>query len=339
MDNKKKTVLMAALIIALIGGALFMSGFFTQTGALLGQTQNERVTVALPVQPRSMWLGFYTAANQGYYAEEGLNVSFVYSQEGGFGVIKQVASGNALFGHAGGDSLLIARSKGIPVKSIYQNTHQNPWNIIAKKEISSLKDLEGKTISIQGPNNPLQLTAKTMLLNAGVNPNNTTWVPVGGPGMIPTFMAGKADAITGHDLYKLILEKQKAKFNVWYATDYGVNTVSMTVLTSEDTLKNNPELVEKFLRATKKGEAYAIEHPEEAANAYISKFNPSGDKELETNFWKLWVDKAIQPNKYPLGQFNKSQWEMTHDTLYEQGVMDKKVDVGSAYTEEFLRKI
>lgn len=334
MDRKNQMYLALASIlgIVVIVSVVFLTGDQSTK-------ENIYVTVALPVQPWGYWMSFYAADIQGYYTEEGLNVSFIYVPEGGFGVIKQVAAGNAMFGYAGSDSLLIARSKDIPVKTIYQDTHSSSWSLIAKKEITSMKDLEGKTIAIQGPNNPLQLATIAMLKKEGVNTDKINWVPVGGQAMVSTFLGGKADAITGNELYELVLKKQKSDYNIWYAKDYGIDFVSLNPLTSENILANNPGLVEKFLRATKKGETYAIEHPEESVNAYVSKFNPSANKEIETALWKLWVDRAIQPDKYPLGQFNKEQWKMTHDTLYGLGVMDKKVDIEDAYTGEFLNRI
>lgn len=336
MEKKNQVFLALALVLAI---AVIASMVFLTENQQKLLKENTHVTLALPVQPWSWWIPFYTAVNQGYYAEEGLDVSFIYSQEGGFGVIKQVAAGNAIFGYAGADSLLVARSKGIPVVTVYQDAHGSSWSIIAKKEIKDLKDLEGKTIAIQGPNNPLHLAAIAMLKKVGVNTDKINWVPVGSQAMVSTFLGGKADAITGNDLYKLTLVSRKAEFNIWYADDYDATLVAMSPLVTEDTLKNNPKLVEKFLRATKKGEKYAISHPEEAVDAYIGRFNPSANREMEQQMWKNYIDEVIQPDKYQLGQFDRTQWEKTEDILYKLGVIENRVDIDKAYTEEFLDKI
>jgi ABC-type nitrate/sulfonate/bicarbonate transport system substrate-binding protein len=336
MNNGMKIMMATVLVATVIAGALFMSGCVGPTEE--GTTE---VTTVLPVMPWSWWSMFYTAENQGYYAEEGLNVNFVYTSEGGYGVVKQVAAGQGQFGFAGGDTSMVARSNNIPVVTVYQQDHSTMWNIISLNDsgINNLTDLEGKTIAIQGPENPLHLAAKGMLNNVGVDCNTITWIPVGGTGIISALVGGDVDAVTGHGMYKIVLENQGIEFNTWYARDYGVDFVSMGIIVSEDTIENDPELVEKFVRASNKGLEYAIEYPEEAVDAYVETFNPSANKEIELELWNICIDQLIQPDKYPLGQFNRSQWVMTQDTLYDLGAMDKKVDIGEAYTEEFVERI
>ena len=336
MDNRMKTMMATVLVATVVAGVLFMSG-------CVGPTEEEvtDVTVVLPVMPWSWWSMFYTAESQGYYAEDGLNVNFVYTSEGGYGVVKQVAAGQGQFGFAGGDTLMVARSNDIPVVTVYQQDHSTMWNIISMNDsgINNLTDLEGKTIAINGPESPLHLAAKGSLKNVGVDYNSITWVPVGGTNIISALVGGDADAATGHDMYRLVLEKKGFEFNTWYARDYGVDLVSLGILVSEDTLENDPELIEKFIRASNKGLEYAIEHPEEAVDAYIENFNPSANKEIELEFWNICIDQIIQPDRYPLGQFNRSQWVMSQDILYNLGAMDAKLDIDEAYTEEFVERI
>lgn len=333
--NKKIIGALIAVVVVVAGaiGAAVVLYTPTPTG--------KQVNIVLPVVPSSYWSMFYSAANQGYYAEEGLNVSMVYVSEGGFGVIKQIAAGKGEFGYAGGDTLMVARSKDIPVVAVYQAGHSSPWSIIAKKGagINELTDIEGKTMAIQGPENPLHLAAKALLKKVGVDYNNVTYVPVGGTGIVPALVGDKADAVTGNELYRLILEQQGVDFNIWYPRDYGVDFVCHVILVSEDTLKNDPELVEKFVRATAKGLEYAITHPEETVDGYIKNFNPSGNKEMEIELWQDYISEVVQPDKYSLGQFNRSQWQTTQDIIYDLGAMDKKVDLDKAYTAEFMEKV
>ena len=339
-----KTIMATILIAILVAGALFVSGCTepeTNGTAVVDVTELTDITVVLPVMPWSWWSMFYTAENQGYYEDEGFNVDFVYTSEGGYGVVKQVAAGQAQFGFAGGDSLLVARSNDIPVVSVYQQDHSTMWNIITRNDsgINDLTDLEGKTIAMNGPGSPLHLAAQGTLKNVGVDHNSITWVPVGGTNIIAALIGGDADAVVGHDMYKLVLDIKGIEYKSWYARDNGVDLVSMEILVSEDTLENNPESIEKFVRASNKGLEYAIENPKEAVDAYVDNFNPTANKGLELGFWNVVVDDVIQPDEYPLGQFDRAQWVESQDILYDLGAMDVKVNIDEAYTDEFLEAI
>ena len=260
MDNEKYMI-MGIIVLIAIGSIIYLNNVTTEQ-VVNANPQNtekstevnlqntEKITVVLPVMPTSWWSMFYSAKTQGYYAEEGLDVDFEYIAEGGYGVIKQVAAGNGEFGLAGGDSLMVARSNDIPVVSIYQHHQSTKWSIIAKKDsgINTLSDLEGKTIAIQGPENPLHLAAKGMLKKQGVDYNSINYVPVGGSGVSPALISDSADAVTGNEVYKFVLENKGIEFNIWYSKDYGVDLTSLAILCSEDTLKNNPQLAEGYYR-------------------------------------------------------------------------------------------
>src|SRR3712207_7193456 len=57
------------------------------------------------------------AQHRGYFAQEGLKVNFV-SAKGGVDAAVQVGAGNAPVGGAIGDTPIIARAQGVPVKAV-----------------------------------------------------------------------------------------------------------------------------------------------------------------------------------------------------------------------------
>src|SRR5690554_709127 len=91
------------------------------TSAVLADNHGKElkeVTYLLPA-PKTLpsfapWL---IAQQAGYFADEGLNVTFV-SGKGGVDVAKQVGAGNAVIGGAIGDTPIIVRANGIPVKAV-----------------------------------------------------------------------------------------------------------------------------------------------------------------------------------------------------------------------------
>jgi NitT/TauT family transport system substrate-binding protein len=331
MDKRIIGALIAVVIIAAIGAAVVL---YTPTPA-----EEEQVTAMMSFIPVTDWNPFYVAIDKGYYADEGLDVTMQYSTEGSMGPIKQVASGKTQFGIASGASLITARSQDVPVVAIYQVVHVNPYGVIAKKGSGIIKpsDLVGKSVAISGAGSPTDIMTKAILYKSGVDYNNVTFVPVGAA-QISSLLEDKTDAIGGHLFFDFLLKSMGVETDAIWAKDCDANLVDEALITNEELLKNNPELVRKFVKATKRGLEYAIEHPEEATDIYI-KFNPDAAEKRDFNleYWETYVNELVQPNKYPLDQqFDHDRWTMTQDTLYDIEVIDRKTDITTMYTNEFV---
>ena len=98
MAKKNNTLMYGVIGLAVLIVAVIGIGFY---GGNTGTSEMEKVTVMMPFPPLSIWAPFYTALDKGYYADEGLNVTILHSNEGSMGSIKQVVSNNAQFGYAG----------------------------------------------------------------------------------------------------------------------------------------------------------------------------------------------------------------------------------------------
>jgi NitT/TauT family transport system substrate-binding protein len=296
-------------------------------------TSAKQVTVILPFSASSEFLPVYVAINEGYYAQEGLNVTAIYTTEGSFGAIKQVAAGNAQVAYASGDSVILARSKEIPVVSVYQVDHESIWGIMTKKESGLVKpqDLQGKTIAIPGPGSPPDIVIRAMLKKTGVT---AQFVSVGGE-LIPALLDNKADAMPSHTLFEEILDAKGVQYNVMPAREYGVNFVADTIITSQDALAKDPELVRKFVRATAKGLDYATKNQGATIAGYLEKTNPDAAKmgDFEAKFWARYVAECIKPDKYALGGFDLAQWQDTQEQMYGLGIIEKKTDMSGAFVQ------
>jgi ABC-type nitrate/sulfonate/bicarbonate transport system substrate-binding protein len=309
MNNGMKMIMATILVATVIAGALFMSG-------CVGPTEEEQVTVMMPYIPTVGWTPFYCAIDQGYYADEGLDVTMEYSPTGSVAPIQQVGAGKIEFGYA-------------------------VFNVIAKKDsgITQPQDLDGKVMAVVAIGAPPHLMAKVMLLKSGVDYNNVTFVPLGSGGEIPALLGGKADAMAGHMVSTFILKGmgRLEDVNVMWMKDYGANLPPNAIIVNEKMLEDDPELIRKFVRATDKGLRYGVDNPEEAVDTFI-KSNPEAaeKREFHLAYWKAFVDGSIQPDKYTPGRFDYERLVMTQDALYDIGVIEKKINISKAYTKEFL---
>ena len=325
--------IVAIIVIAAIIGSIAL--IYTPT------PEREHVTVMMPYLPAMGMSAFYCALDQGYYAEEGLDVTILHSSEGSMGPIKQVGANKVEFGFSAGSSLITARaSEGIPVVMVYQIDQNYPFVVIALKDsgITKPEDLIGKSVAIEGAGAPTHIATKAILAKNGLDYEKVNFVPVGGAG-VSSLLEKKVDAMGGHIFHVYLLRSmgKGEDINVIYARDY-VNMVGNGIITSEKILKENPELVRKFVRATHRGFEFAINNPEKAVDIYIKNWAPqyAEKRDFHLGFWKELIKEVYQPDKYPLGQMRKEQWEMTQDVLYDLGIIDHKIDLSKAYTTEFV---
>ena len=109
----------------------------------------DKVTIQLKWLPQAQFAGYYVAQAKGYYAAEGLEVEFV-SGRGGVDVAKQVGAGNAVIGGAIGDTSIIARAQGIPVKAVAVLGSGSLTQLVSHKDekIESPRELKGKTVTV-----------------------------------------------------------------------------------------------------------------------------------------------------------------------------------------------
>ena len=112
--------------------------------------QLEEVTYLLPAPAQQVAFAPWMLAQQrGYYAQEGLKVTFQPGR-GGVDVAKQIGAGNAPIGGAFGDTPIIARANGVPVKAVALLGGRSMTQVVVMEDsgINGPKDLKGKTVTV-----------------------------------------------------------------------------------------------------------------------------------------------------------------------------------------------
>lgn len=107
------------------------------------------------------------------------------------------------------------------------------------------------------------------------------------------------------------------------------------IITNEKMLKEDPETVQKFMNAVKKGYEYAIDHPEESAEimkkilpVLISAFLKESQKYLSAEYRK---------DAKTWGVMKDEVWDNYTDFMYEYKLIDKKIKASEQYTNEFVK--
>jgi NitT/TauT family transport system substrate-binding protein len=292
------------------------------------------VTVQLQWTHQAEFAGFYAADQEGYYAAEGLSVTFI---QGGADVDHRAAvqSGAAQFGTATGDEVILARTEGKTLRAIATIFRRSPVVFFSKSNLGIRRpqDFVGK--SIRAPSTVL-IPLRAMTARVGISPDQYTVVNL--PSDVALFVTGSVP-VWGAYVNGMVPALQQAGYtlNFIYPDDYGVHFYSDSVITTDSLIAAQPDLVRRFLRATLKGWTFAVENPA-TSGVLTSKYNPGTDAPLETARMTISLP-LVNTGEDFIGWMKPEIWAGMEKTLREQGMLTKPVDVAQVYTMQFVQEI
>ena len=295
----------------------------------------DKVTVQLKWVHQANVAGFYVAQERGYYAEENIAVTLV---EGGPDIDEEerVAAGQADFGMGAPDRIFVHRCQGEPTVAIAAIYRRNPlvFVTLADSGIERPADFLGRTVAIAGADGELQFEA--MMNKLGLDIGQVDIVPYSYD--YAPFYNGEVDITMAYATGGLIRMRQKGyQVNLIWPSDYGLHLYADTLITTDQLIAENPDLVTRFLRATLRGWREAIEDPE-AAVAIILKYAKEADPELQTQMMEASVP-LVHTGEDQIGWMRAEVWQGMHDILLEQGILDEPVDLDKVYRMQFLQKV
>jgi len=297
----------------------------------------DEVTVQLKWVHQAQFAGHYVAQERGYYAEENIEVTL---NPGGPDIIPEqmvadLVSGEADFAIVGGDQLLALRSRGEPIVAIAVVFQYNPYVYVSLKSsgIERPQDLVGKTVMV-APD--IEFQHQALLRKLSIAPTSIKVIPYERD--VTPLLTGEVDA---HAVYcmglGLAFEESGYELNWIWMEDYGIHFYADTIVASEALVQKNPELVERFLRATLEGWRYAIENPDEVVELTLQ-YDPALTRDRQARMMAAQTP-LIHSGEANIGWMRAEVWRLMHDILLEQGILEAPVDLEKAHTMEFLHAV
>jgi NitT/TauT family transport system substrate-binding protein len=327
--NKLKQVKQILTIILFFGFLAACSPQAAPTPALTP------ISIQLSWTHQSAFGGLYAADQNGYYAQEGLAVTLL---QGGPTVdnIAAVQDGKAQFGIASADAVIAARAQGKTVRAIAAVFRRSPvvFLTLANSGITRPQDFAGKTIRSTAST---IATLHAMTAFVGLSPSQYNEITTL-PSDVAKFASGEvpiwAMLINGQ---AVAVQQAGYKVNIIYPDDYGVHFYGEVIITTDELIKTNPDLVLRFLRASLKGWTFAVENPDKIS-AMVAKVEPKADKTLENERMTISLP-FINTGEDHIGWMKAETWNGMEKTLREQGILTTSLDVNQIYTMKFLEEI
>jgi NitT/TauT family transport system substrate-binding protein len=281
--------------------------------------------------------GFYAAEKNDRYAGQNLAVQMI---EGGFGEngyiepIDEVLNGNVDFGLASASSVLSARAAGKPLVAVAAVFQRSPLAILslAGSTIQRPQDLIGRKISVA--EGGAAQSFKALLATQGITPDQVTIVARTTYGIEP-LLNNEVDGMVAWAINEGVqLRAAGQQINTMLLSDYGVDTYDFLIFTSEEKVRQQPELVQRFVNATLQGINDVIASPEQAID-YTLTYAP--DLERTSQLQHLQASLPLmRPSGSRAGYMEPEIWLLTDQIFTSGGLGAQGSSLEAAYTNTFV---
>ena len=321
------------LVYLMLGLALILSACTNSQG---GNDAGIVRKIKLPMGyiPNIQYAPFYVAIDKGYFAEEGIEIEFDYSFE--TDGVALVGAGKLLFAVASGEQVLLARSQELPVVYTFAWYQKFPISIISAPElnINEPADLKGQNIGLPGLFGANYIGLEAILFSAGLTADDVTMDAIGF-NQVEAFASGQTSIVVGYAANEpIVLASQDFAMTELRVADY-VQLTANGIISSEMTIKNEPELVKSMARALAHGIADTIANPDEAYEISLKFVENLKDQDqtvqmqvLNTSI-EFWTADKI-------GFSDPQAWENMNDLLVNMELIPAPIDLSKAFTNEFV---
>lgn len=294
------------------------------------------VAVGLGYIPSVQFAPFYVAQEKGFFAEQGLNVKFQHGIETDF--LKLVGVGQMPFAVGSGDQVILGRAQDLPLTYVLAWYRQFPVGVmsLAERGLDSPLALEGQRVGIPGLFGASLVAWKALVYAAGIDENQVTLESIGFT-QAAAVQQGRVDAALDYVVNGPVqLELAGEGVNVIPVSDY-IDLPSNGLITNDQTIANNPELVQKMVNAVLAAIRYTLDNPDEAFAISLQAVPEAGGDNEAANRAIFDASLALwRVSDAELGRSSTEAWREATAFMREMGLIDVEVSASDLFTNQFV---
>ncbi len=308
----------------------FRTGIAAGIVALLGSAVPalaEDVSLRLNWQLLGFHAPFYYGLEKGFYKEEGIDLT-INEGRGGGATAQAIGAGSDTFGIVDAGTVIVSATKGIPIKTVMSLMNSGIFAVVSRADanITSAKDLEGKTISVTAGDALTALFPAVVSYNK-LDESKIRFVNVDAASKVVAVLEKRADATLGSvDAQSFVMEAQGVPAAVLSYDELGVKLIGLTVVANETTIAQQGDLITRFVRATRKTFEEGAANPDDVIAAAL-KVKPELDATVLRQQMDVSLAKMVSDNTQglPIGIGSEKDWDTTLDLLktYQDVQTDK----------------
>ncbi len=322
------------------GGVVLSLAVAVQAG---GASAQDQVTLQLKWVTQAQFAGYYVAKDQGFYEEEGLDVTI---KPGGPDIAppQVIAGGGADVIIEWMPAALAARERGVPLVNIAQPFKSSGMMLTCREEtgIESPADFRGKTLGVWFFGNEYPFLSWMSQLGIPTEGGGDGVTVVKQGFNVDPLLQKQADCISTmtYNEYWQVIDAgiPEDELVVFKYEDEGVSTLEDGLYVLESNLQD-PAFVDKmarFVKASMRGWTYARENPDEAAEIVLENDATGAQTEKHQKRMMGEINKLTEGSD---GALDPADYERTVETLMSGGsdpVISKAPE--GAWTHEITDK-
>lgn len=295
------------------------------------------VTVILDYVPNTNHTGLYAALELGYYENQGLDVTIVEPADGTTATLIAAEKGDFGISYQEDVTYALTAEDPLPIKAIATIIQHNTSGFASyvDKNITSPKDFEGKTYAGWGAPSE-EAVLKAVMKSAGADPEKISIITSDGSGY--NLLKDKVDLMWffwGWDGIGAEMANVPVNYMELRELDPRLDYYTPVIIANDKTLASNPELVKKFMAATKEGYEYVIANPYEGAKI-IQKFAPDYDMNMLIRSQE-YLSSKYKEDSAEWGIMKDEVWDGYTEFMVENGLIEQSISAKDCYTNEYLK--
>lgn len=285
---------------------------------------------------------FFLGVDKGFYLEEGLDVT-ILEGSGSSTVVKLLGNGTNVIGYADSATMMRGITAGVPVTAVAVIFQSSPMSFIYRQDAArptSIDELPGTKVAITAGDASLSIFEACLGAN-GMTMDDVEMIQVSNAQAKETaVLEGTSDTFLGYFVDQPMRMTKVTGIEMGWSklVDIcNVNTLSSAIIVNNFWAEENPEIVEKFVRASQRAWAYTQEHPEEAAEIFAQHAEafdePLSLAEIEGSLTLLHTPRS---EGQPIGWSSVEDWQDTQKVLQDFASFNPEADINVYFTNEFI---
>lgn len=280
---------------------------------------------------------FVVAEKMGYFAEEGLDVRWE-GTKGGTDCTRLVATGAADFGYPSEMIMSISIQSGMDIVNVFQIDQMNVFDFGVRPDsgLTRLEQLKGKTIALGSAS--WAVICDPILRAAGLDPEKDVKYISVGEQRAQAVLAERADALLTWEMEWQLWRDQGIELGIIYG-DPRFHVQGNCYCASRKMVKERPDIIEKFLRASTKGLVFAAVNPAAGAEMVLKKFpriKCSWKAAVENVEICIGVKRSLDSQLHGFGWANLNLWRKNVKGMVVSGALKSYIDPSSFTTHQFV---
>jgi NitT/TauT family transport system substrate-binding protein len=284
------------------------------------------------------FMPFHIASKRGYFTANNVAVTF-QTGHGGADVAQQVGAGNVSLGGGLGETSMIVRPNGLPVRAVAQLGSHPLFKLVTRTEsnVKSFLDLRGKKLGVIGYQDTGYYALLAVIAANGLKKTDLEIQAVGPAGVTQLMIAKSLDGIMATPEWADTIETAGVPLD-YHDIEKVFPAMAQAILTSDKMIKERPAAVGGFVKAIIQAVRDCIADPAAASRDFVAAVPQQAGKEVEMErILRRYVTQiyATTPAS-ALGSFDPARLKTVQKFYLDNAIIQSAVPVEDLYTNQFV---